>query len=112
MLLVVSQACRGRRYDAGTELEDTVDSRDASQPTNVRRIPIEADVLLAYSVVPGNYHETSQSCDGLAPSAGRIQNMCTVLSSRLAMRLRRHCFWKECKRNVLLQLVDSSSQHT
>jgi len=33
-----------------------VDSGDGSQLTlNTRRIPIEADVLLAYSVVPGNY---------------------------------------------------------
>jgi len=33
---------------------DSGDSIDA-QVTNVRRIPVEADVLLAYSVVPGNY---------------------------------------------------------
>ena len=26
----------------------------AAQDANVRRIPVEADVLLAYSVVPGN----------------------------------------------------------
>jgi len=31
-----------------------VDSGDDSQVTNVRRIPVEADVLLAYSVVPGD----------------------------------------------------------
>jgi len=54
----VCQACRGRRYDAGAEVEDTVDSAGDSQAANVRRIPIEADVLLAYSVVPGNYHCT------------------------------------------------------
>jgi len=50
---VTWQACRGRRYDAGTDVEDVV---DAASETNVRRIPIEADVLLAYSVVPGNVH--------------------------------------------------------
>jgi len=47
------QACRGRRYDAGTEVADSVDSVDSAQATNVRRIPVEADILLAYSVVPG-----------------------------------------------------------
>jgi len=51
--VVVWQACRGRRYDVGTEVaDDVVDASDAPV-TNIRRIPIEADILLAYSVVPG-----------------------------------------------------------
>ena len=52
-IFCVCQACRGRRYDAGTEVEDSVDSGYATAANSVRRIPIEADVLLAYSVVPG-----------------------------------------------------------
>jgi len=51
--LICCKACRGRRYDAGVEVDEDV--VDAAAVTNVprRRIPIEADMLLAYSVVPG-----------------------------------------------------------
>ena len=47
------QACRGRKYDWGVEVADE-DTTDAGvENFSVRKIPIEADVLLAYSVVPG-----------------------------------------------------------
>ena len=47
------QACRGRKYDWGVEVADE-DSTDAGlENIAVRKIPIEADLLLAYSVVPG-----------------------------------------------------------
>jgi len=59
------QACRGRRYDAGVDVMDDVtdDVLDAAGlSSNVRRIPVEADVLLAYSVVPGTYVLQLTSC--------------------------------------------------
>jgi len=50
----VYQACRGTKYDHGVLIEDQVDApgSEIDVPT-VRRIPVEADVLIAYSVVPG-----------------------------------------------------------
>ena len=50
------QACRGRKYDWGVEVADE-DSTDAGlENLAVRKIPIEADLLLAYSVVPGTHY--------------------------------------------------------
>ena len=52
---MTSQACRGAKYDWGVEVADS-DQTDAlsHQATNVNKIPVEADFLFAYSVVPGN----------------------------------------------------------
>lgn len=47
------QACRGRRYDFGTVLGE--DEVDALPLANTRKIPTEADFLIAYSVVPGHF---------------------------------------------------------
>ncbi|KAI0242722.1 Caspase-7 [Lamellibrachia satsuma] len=47
------QACRGRRYDFGTVLGE--DQVDALPVANTRKIPTEADFLIAYSVVPGHF---------------------------------------------------------
>ena len=50
-----TQACRGRKYDWGVEVADC-DTTDAGvENAAVRKIPIEADLLLAYSVVPGKW---------------------------------------------------------
>jgi hypothetical protein len=65
------QACRGRRYDAGVEIEDTVDApdhlfpppEDETDSVSIRRIPVEADILIAYSVVPG-YFSWRNNVDG------------------------------------------------
>ena len=49
------QACRGKKYDWGVDVadsDDTDSASDASTPS-VRKVPIEADCLFAYSVVPG-----------------------------------------------------------
>ncbi len=51
-----NKACRGRKFDWGAEVADS-DEPDAG-PTDgafIRKIPIEADLLMAYSVVPGQY---------------------------------------------------------
>lgn len=48
------QACRGRFYDYGHNVDD--DQTDAAlDPVSVRKIPVEADILMAYSVCPGFY---------------------------------------------------------
>ncbi len=49
-----TQACRGRKFDWGTEVADS-DEPDAAAGDGafIRKIPIEADLLMAYSVVPG-----------------------------------------------------------
>lgn len=68
------QACRGRRYDFGTELDsdmtDSVDSVDSI----VQRIPVEADFLMAFSVVPGHF-SWRNNVDG----SWFIQALCRVL---------------------------------
>ena len=53
MLYAIPQACRGRRYDFGTEVADEVDASADPEDVGIRRIPVEADFLMAYSVVPG-----------------------------------------------------------
>jgi len=64
------QACRGRRYDHGAEVADDVDAVDAHgaaedvvDSASVRKIPVEADQLIAYSVVPG-YFSWRNNVDG------------------------------------------------
>jgi len=53
------QACRGTRLDAGVEFTDapgdTEVDESAPAPPRTYRIPVEADFLMAYSVVPGYY---------------------------------------------------------
>ena len=48
------QACRGSKYDWGVEVEDVDEADSASEGPAVRKIPLEADFLMAYSVVPGH----------------------------------------------------------
>ena len=51
------QACRGRRFDFGVEIPSEEDAVDAHMDQQkVLRIPTEADFLMAYSVVPGQFH--------------------------------------------------------
>ena len=49
------QACRGKKYDWGVEVadSDTVDAAPFDADPSLRKIPVEADFLFAYSVVPG-----------------------------------------------------------
>lgn len=51
------QACRGTQLDSGVEVADAqgVTESDAMEKVEIRRIPTEADFLMAYSVVPGFY---------------------------------------------------------
>ncbi len=48
----VWQACRGNQLDHGVEIADS-DSPDVLP--RGQRIPTEADILMAFSTVPGNY---------------------------------------------------------
>ncbi|KAL8612464.1 hypothetical protein ACOMHN_058592 [Nucella lapillus] len=53
------QACRGEKLDGGVDVADTIGSRKEEdmeiEAVEIRRIPTEADFLMAYSVVPGFY---------------------------------------------------------
>jgi caspase 7 len=70
------QACRGRRYDFGVTVGDTVDSVDSIIPAPAPKvIPVEADLMVAYSVVPG-YFSWRNNVDG----SWFIQALCRVLS--------------------------------
>ena len=51
------QACRGRELDSGTEVADAIGDMEAmDDKVEMRRIPTEADFLMAYSVVPGELY--------------------------------------------------------
>lgn len=52
-MFYTSQACRGTKLDAGVTESDAVSDGMESDEVEQRRIPTEADFLLAYSVVPG-----------------------------------------------------------
>ncbi|XP_076459066.1 caspase-3-like [Babylonia areolata] len=53
------QACRGSQLDVGVDVADAHGSRPEEEmetdEVEIRRIPTEADFLMAYSVVPGYY---------------------------------------------------------
>jgi len=58
------QACRGRKFDWGADMPDSgEDETDSGPEVSVRKIPVEADVLMAYSVVPG-YFSWRNNIDG------------------------------------------------
>ena len=53
-VLLCSQACRGRNVDFGVEVAEGMEETDAAPiEEKSRKIPVEADFLMAYSVVPG-----------------------------------------------------------
>ncbi|XP_037287900.2 caspase-3 [Rhipicephalus microplus] len=67
------QACRGDRLDSGTQaVLDTADS-----PNRIYRIPTQADILAAYSTVPGFY-----SWRNTMQGSWFIQALCSVLRQR------------------------------
>uniref|UniRef100_A0A131YZ70 Caspase n=1 Tax=Rhipicephalus appendiculatus TaxID=34631 RepID=A0A131YZ70_RHIAP len=67
------QACRGDRLDSGTQaVLDTADS-----PNRIYRIPTHADILAAYSTVPGFY-----SWRNTMQGSWFIQALCSVLQDR------------------------------
>jgi caspase 7 len=69
------QACRGTKLDGGVEVPDGESGRgDESDGGILRRIPTEADFLVAYSVVPG-YYSWRNSVRG----SWFIQALCDVL---------------------------------
>lgn len=51
------QACRGKKVDDGVEVADAVgeDEEAMDESVEMRRIPTEADFIMAYSVVPGYF---------------------------------------------------------
>lgn len=49
------QACRGTNLDDGVEVADALGTEGRTE-VEIRRIPTEADFLMAYSVVPGGEH--------------------------------------------------------
>jgi len=58
------QACRGRRYDWGVDRPSAdEDSTDAAAVSEAKKIPVEADFLMAYSVSPG-YFSWRNNVDG------------------------------------------------
>ena len=52
-LFSIFQACRGTKFDWGADVADSDHIDAGPEDDNLRKIPIEADVLMAYSVVPG-----------------------------------------------------------
>uniref|UniRef100_A0A131XAK7 Putative caspase n=1 Tax=Hyalomma excavatum TaxID=257692 RepID=A0A131XAK7_9ACAR len=67
------QACRGDRLDSGVKaVLDTADS-----PTRIYRIPTHADILVAFSTVPGFY-----SWRNTMQGSWFIQALCLVLRER------------------------------
>ncbi|XP_036359066.1 caspase-3-like [Octopus sinensis] len=49
------QACRGRKEDSGAPMHDAGDFRVKYQNVTSHKVPLGADMLLAYSTVPGFY---------------------------------------------------------
>ena len=49
------QACQGDRLDAGTTLKDRTETDGQPSSTATFRIPTHADILIAYSTIPGYY---------------------------------------------------------
>ncbi|XP_036359067.1 caspase-3-like [Octopus sinensis] len=49
------QACRGRKEDSGAPMHDAGDVREKYQNVTSHKVPLGADMLLAYSTVPGFY---------------------------------------------------------
>ncbi|KAH7936010.1 hypothetical protein HPB52_016381 [Rhipicephalus sanguineus] len=71
------QACRGDTLKSGTQaVKDAADS-----PTRVFRIPTHADVLVAYSTVPG-FYSWHDSTEGSMRGSWFIQALCSVLRER------------------------------
>ncbi|CAL1529194.1 unnamed protein product [Lymnaea stagnalis] len=55
--IFIIQACRGTELDSGVEVEDSgmEIGTEMDEEVMIRRIPTEADFLMAYSVVPGYF---------------------------------------------------------
>ncbi|XP_046584776.1 LOW QUALITY PROTEIN: uncharacterized protein DDB_G0283697-like [Haliotis rubra] len=76
------QACRGTKMDYGVHVSDSSlsskdeDEIDAANSVSIRKIPIEADFLFAYSTVPG-YYSWRNNQDG----SWFIQALCIVLEN-------------------------------
>ena len=67
------QACRGTKLDKGTEMKDAIGSFGA-HATPVQKIPLWADVLIAFSSVPGYY--SWRNCRN---GSWFIQSLCYIL---------------------------------
>ena len=67
------QACRGTKFDEGTEMKDAIGSFGA-HVTPVQKIPLWADVLIAYSSVPGHYSWRNDM-----NGSWFIQSLCDIL---------------------------------
>ncbi|CAH1794547.1 unnamed protein product [Owenia fusiformis] len=70
------QACRGTKFDHGAEVTDaaTDEGMDEIDAAPVVRIPSEADIMIAYSTVPGHF-SWRNNVDG----SWFIQALCRVL---------------------------------
>ncbi|XP_041041760.1 caspase-3b isoform X2 [Carcharodon carcharias] len=64
------QACRGNEFDAGVETDSIAEEKS----TPLKKIPIEADFLYAYSTAPGYY-----SWRNTGNGSWFIQSLCHVL---------------------------------
>ena len=67
------QACQGDKYDEGVEQKDAIGSFGA-HPSQVQKIPLWADILIAYSSVPGFY-----SWRNSILGSWFIQSLCYIL---------------------------------
>ncbi|CAK9300328.1 unnamed protein product [Gordionus sp. m RMFG-2023] len=65
------QACRGTRLDDGVEATDGYDVTDSKV---IKKIPVESDFLIAYSVVPGYF-----SWRNCSEGSWFIQSLCKAL---------------------------------
>ena len=98
------QACRGRKYDWGVDLpppdEDAV---DAGEP--VQKIPLEADVLKAYSVCPGR--DTFVNWLELDPISAMIFHH---NSNSVVISVGSHPQWQDCCQMHQRNLCSAISQ--
>ncbi|XP_078071198.1 caspase-3b [Mustelus asterias] len=67
------QACRGDQFDGGVET-DSATEENSENSTHLRKLPIEADFLYAYSTAPGYY-----SWRNTGNGSWFIQSLCYIL---------------------------------
>lgn len=62
----ILKACQGQQFDDGSDMNVTdakgIHPMEVDVNITVHSIPSEADFLIAYSVVPGNYPSSIYTC--------------------------------------------------
>ena len=95
--VVCLKACRGKKYDWGVEVADvdTTDAAPLDPDSSVRKIPVEADFLFAYSVVPGRNLNVFLTCEDMKKYLVCIIFCCRLLL--LAQQRRRLLVHSGCE---------------